>query len=234
MILCFCRPSNPRRLWDQFSDALSDDLMYKDKQSGLYPADDPQAQFDARDNALFHIINLLIDMETNLDKYLTLPRHMDNAVINYPWSNNSDHERSHHEPTSQEYAQLASTHMTQVTAEQKAIFNTIPQSLNPKRNDFASSTAPVARERAFCTTRLLNTYADTRKSQLSWLLHRASLPSFYIKDIHHIRHSTSYLPHRQHNTFPNKKNCAWTSLCSPVKMLLPQWFKCSSSTRPGP
>ncbi|OAQ25006.1 hypothetical protein K457DRAFT_23585 [Linnemannia elongata AG-77] len=53
MILCFRSPSNPRRLWDQFSDALSADLLYKAKQSGLYTVDDPQAQFNARVNALF-------------------------------------------------------------------------------------------------------------------------------------------------------------------------------------
>ncbi|OAQ22095.1 hypothetical protein K457DRAFT_429373 [Linnemannia elongata AG-77] len=102
MILCFRSPSNPRRLWNQFSDALSADLLYKAKQSGLYPTDDPQAQFNARVNALFHINKLLIDMETSLDKYLPPPQHMDNAVINYPWSSNSDHERTHHEPTGQE------------------------------------------------------------------------------------------------------------------------------------
>jgi hypothetical protein len=125
MILCCCNPSDPRRLWNLFADELSADFLYKARRCRLYPDNSPQATIDARHNALSHISNLLQDMESSLDKFSTMPQYTETSIIDHPWTDKDDQERTHHEPTVEEYIQLVTTHMEQLTPEQQTNFDII-------------------------------------------------------------------------------------------------------------
>lgn len=103
MILICCAPSDPKRLCSLFADSLSADFLYKAKKSCLYSANDEQAGIDAKYNALHHLNILLLDMESSLDKYPTLPQRTKTNIIDLP-AGYYNQERTHYKPTVLEYA----------------------------------------------------------------------------------------------------------------------------------
>jgi hypothetical protein len=72
-------------------------------------------------------------MESSLDKFPTMPQYTESSIIDHPWMGKDDQERTHHEPTVEEYIQLATMHMEQLTREQQTIFDTINAAIDNRK-----------------------------------------------------------------------------------------------------
>jgi len=129
VILVNCAPSEPRKLWDNHAINMYDDILSfgrkKNAENGGLQTDD-EVKIEAMKNVLWAIDSDLKALGSSLAAFPTLPQDISDSILRYIPKSASDHS----EKSREELAKLADSHIQDLNAEQRGIFDIIVASVS--------------------------------------------------------------------------------------------------------